>query len=57
MLASNANCVPVRTFADPKSQLSKSAFTYNLSDLRYKRDGLGRDSYIYNSNGGFSIEH
>jgi len=56
-MLSDTNHFPIKTFANPKSQLTKSNFNHNLHDLRYKRDGRGRDSYIFNSNGGFSIEH
>ncbi len=56
MLA-NTNYLPMKTFANTKNQNTRSTFTYNLHDLRYKNNGQGRDSYIYGSNGGFSIEH
>eukprot|EP00349_Pseudokeronopsis_sp_Brazil_P000570 CAMPEP_0202963094 /NCGR_PEP_ID=MMETSP1396-20130829/7089_1 /ASSEMBLY_ACC=CAM_ASM_000872 /TAXON_ID= /ORGANISM="Pseudokeronopsis sp., Strain Brazil" /LENGTH=130 /DNA_ID=CAMNT_0049684037 /DNA_START=53 /DNA_END=446 /DNA_ORIENTATION=- len=36
--------------------LSKSQFANDRGTI-YKTDGSGRDTYIFNNNGGFAIEH
>lgn len=37
------------------NDMSKSSFVHNLHDLNYHQNGTGRDSYIYENNGGFSV--
>ena len=36
------------------SDITASMFTRNLYDLKYRAQGTGRDSYIYDNNGGFT---
>jgi hypothetical protein len=49
--------IPYKTFYNPHSEMSKSQFNRNIVDVRYKENGGGRDSYIYNNNGGMSISN
>jgi hypothetical protein len=48
------NSLPYKTFYKKSDELTKSSFTHNLHDLRYQLNGSGRDTYIYNNNGGLS---
>lgn len=36
------------------SDMTSSMFTRNLYDMKYRPGGTGRDSYIYDTNGGFT---
>jgi hypothetical protein len=48
------NALPYKTFYKKSDELTKSGFTTNLHDLRYQLNGSGRDTYIFNNNGGFA---
>jgi len=52
MIGAN-NGLPQNNF-DQSGVLTSSQFTRNLYDLKYRGNGSGRDSYIYENNGGFS---
>lgn len=56
-MLSHTKYQPMKTFANPHDQNTRTSFTNNLHDLRYKGNGRGRDTYIFNNNGGFSIDH
>ena len=45
-----------QNYFDQSGTLSSSQFTRNLYDLKYRGNGTGRDSYIYENNGGFSTK-
>ena len=39
------------------SDMTSSMFTRNLYDMKYRAAGTGRDSYIYDTNGGFTCSN
>ena len=48
---------PTKTFGTTFGpEITGARFTHHNSHL-YKNNGTGRDSYIYNNNGGFAIDH
>lgn len=51
------NSKPMSTFDRRTNQTLNTSFTHNLHDMRYKTNHGGRDSYIQDSNGGFTISN
>ena len=59
MFGSPSHYEPRRTFNSFHQHgltLSKSQFTQDRGII-YKTDGSGRDTYIFNNNGGFAVQH
>ena len=54
LFGSAASYEPRQTFQTPlKEDLSRTQFAQDRGVI-YKTDGTGRDTYIYNDNGGFA---
>jgi nitrous oxidase accessory protein NosD len=42
------------SFGFKNNELTKSMYASKMADVMYHQNGTGRDTYIYNNNGGFS---
>ena len=45
------------SFLIPNNETTYTNFNHRVGDIGYKVNGGGRDTYIYNDNGGFSNMH
>ena len=45
------------SFVIPKQETTHTNFNRKFADMMYKINGGGRDTYIYNDNGGFNNMH
>ena len=48
---------PLSNFNSGKKETTVTNYNKNWHDMRYKTNGGGRDTYIYNDNGGFNAMH
>lgn len=57
MFSPNSNYKPVKLIDKKPNQTLTTLFTRNLNDIKYRANGSGRDSYVFDNNGGYSISN
>jgi hypothetical protein len=45
------------SFAKNNAELTKNRWSNKMQDVMYHLNGTGRDTYIFNNNGGFAVPH
>ena len=57
MFSPITNYKPFAQIDNNQNQTLTTLFTRNLNDMKYRASGSGRDSYVFDSNGGFTISN